>query len=870
MLRVSQANPMPKRDIDSNTRGALAGLENRSNVDLVVFGHEQDNFGGEEEVGFEYTEKDWVGNKKRVGALDANNSRVDSIVFGVDLDGFDQTPDEIDAELRAMPEFKGAAGLSSVKTRENQPLTKIDLDEPAPPTKFAALKTAGDVDEIVFGHDMGDGGNAYEEFNADPMWEGSSGVHSTSLNSDTFAEGRAMRRRGLTGGNASSKDLTFQVQQETPNWEESHEFDGAAGVSSKSTSRKANAKLGVSSDDGQFARYTVQMGHVIPKKERRIISQVFPGEHNDKGDGGEGQMPHLARFTFAPGSDGARAVDRRDFQGKAQGSSFFTDDTAGPEKRREVPRQYQKCAGLTSEALFYAKTNDMTRKAPMVPPGSHGPPTGAGEFGEGSGGGGGGGGGGGPARNPLEERAYEGSAGSSTKSLHREHRTKMVPQMRDTADDVILNRDMDHPQQRAQQQAFEMMQHGRAGQPTRHNDQMTFDARLYKSGERGNEDAVIAAQRAGAGRMVREQHGALQGASLLVKPKGEVAAVGASDAAAEVRAYSEAAGMSRAELAKHGGNMGGYVVSYDGELPQGPRERYDMSSTDVAVALNPSLPRPASAAPVAPRAKMGGAAGASMRMVNDRMQGLIADTVDSEFERRQQERDSSSKGVSDALTGGGYFERDTQVRYRPRQGEHAESYDIAMRDTVARQNLLQPDLNEGVAAEKVRDVNEQQRRLFMGGTPFGTDVAPRSMVTTAVANDRHIEHQKQRVLAEKGRAPERARMHHPWLCEPHEVTAVESREFIKAGNISEYQATHNQLTTVGQRGRAPFGVTAAGTAYTTSSQQAWSAENVGLVSPSSQDSMAGRIAQRRLQKGGSPRSAGGAGGGAMVPVGGRR
>ena len=42
---------MPKREIDSNTRGALAGLENRSNVDLVVFGHEQDNFGGEEEVG---------------------------------------------------------------------------------------------------------------------------------------------------------------------------------------------------------------------------------------------------------------------------------------------------------------------------------------------------------------------------------------------------------------------------------------------------------------------------------------------------------------------------------------------------------------------------------------------------------------------------------------------------------------------------------------------------------------------------------------------------------------------------------------------------------------------------------------------------
>ena len=845
---------MPKREIDSNTRGALAGLENRSNVDLVVFGHEQDNFGGEEEVGFEYTEKDWVGNKKRVGALDANNSRVDSIVFGVDLDGFDQTPDEIDAELRSMPEFKGAAGLSSVKTRENQPLTKIDLDEPAPPTKYAALKTAGDVDEIVFGHDMGDGGNAYEEWAQDGMWEGSSGVHSTSLNSDAFDEGRAMRRRGLTGGNASSKDVTFQVQQETPNWEEAHEFDGAAGVSSKAISKKTNAKIGTQADDGNFARFTVQMGQVIPKKERHIISQVFPGHDNDKGDGGEGNMPHLARF------------------GGTAAKEFFTDDTAPPEKRREVPRQYQKCAGLTSDAIFYTQTNDITRKAPMVPPGNHGLPSGAGEFGEGSGGGGGGGGGGGPARNPIEERAYEGSAGSTTKALHREARVKMVPQHRDTADDVILNRDMDHPQQRAQQAAFDTMQHGRAGQPTRHNDAMAFDSRLFRSGERGNEESAIAAQRAGAGRMVREQHGALTGASLVVRPKEEVGAVGSTGISAEARAYGEAAGMSRAELAKHGGNTGGYVVSYDGDLPQGPRERYDMGSTDVAVAINPLLPRPSQAAPVAPRSKMGGAAGASMRLVNDRMQGLLADTVDSEFERRQQERDSSSRGVGDALTGGGYFERDTQVRYRPRQGEHAESYDIAMRDTVARQNLLQPDLNAGVAAEKAAPVNDQQRqrRLFMGGTPFGTDAAPRSMVTTAYANDLHVEHQTQKVLAEKGRAPERARMHHPWLCEPHEVTAVESREFIKAANISEYQATHNQLSTVGQRGRAPFGVTAAGTAYATSSQQAWSAESVGLQSPNSQNSMASRIAQRRLQKGGSPRSAGGAGGGAMVPVGGRR
>lgn len=370
--------------------------------------------------------------------------------------------------------------------------------------------------------------------------------------------------------------------------------------------------------------------------------------------------------------------------------------------------------------------------------------------------------------------------------------------------------------------------------------------------------------------MVREQRGVLQGASLLVKPREGVAAVGATGVAAEARAY----GMSRAELAKHGGNMGGYGVLYDGDLPQGQRERErnDLRGDDAAAALNPLLPQPVDPAPIAPRAKMGGVAGASMRSVNDRMEGLLADTHTSGLERRQQERDSSSRGgVGGAFAGGGYFERDTQVRYRPRQGEHAESYDVVTRDSVARQNLLQPDLNEGVAAEaRARAVNDQQRRLSVRAPPFGTESAPRDMVTTALANDRRVVATTHKVLAEKGRAPEVARMHHPWLCEPHEVTAVQEREFIKAGNISEYHATHNQCSTIPGRGRAPFGVAAAGTAYTTSSQQAWSAESVSYASLDSPNSMAGRIAQRRLQKGGSPRSAGGAGGGAMVPMGGRR
>ena len=46
------------------------------------------------------------------------------------------------------------------------------------------------------------------------------------------------------------------------------------------------------------------------------------------------------------------------------------------------------------------------------------------------------------------------SAGSQSTKLHKEIRGKLVPQLRDTVDDIILNRDMDHPSQVVNEQAF--------------------------------------------------------------------------------------------------------------------------------------------------------------------------------------------------------------------------------------------------------------------------------------------------------------------------------------------------------------------------------------------------------------------------------
>ena len=95
------AHVLPKHGANAVVKGALRAMENRSNVDLVVFGPEQDAGEGDEPAAnFEYTTADWVGQKQKVGVLDSNNSRVDSIVFGVDLDGYNATPAEIEAEIR--------------------------------------------------------------------------------------------------------------------------------------------------------------------------------------------------------------------------------------------------------------------------------------------------------------------------------------------------------------------------------------------------------------------------------------------------------------------------------------------------------------------------------------------------------------------------------------------------------------------------------------------------------------------------------------------------------------------------------------------------------------------------------------------------
>ena len=87
LLLQSNMEDRPLQQNDPNIRATFSGSKlMESNVDLIVFGHEQDGSGHLTGGGknFELTNKEWVGHKKRVGHADANNSEIDMVVFNHD------------------------------------------------------------------------------------------------------------------------------------------------------------------------------------------------------------------------------------------------------------------------------------------------------------------------------------------------------------------------------------------------------------------------------------------------------------------------------------------------------------------------------------------------------------------------------------------------------------------------------------------------------------------------------------------------------------------------------------------------------------------------------------------------------------------
>ena len=203
---------------DKNTRGAKAGLGNQTNVDLVVFGREQDGGIAEQsgghidaahnpgEIKFDLSVKEWIGHRARVGKMSTTNSMVDSIIFGTDTDGYNDIS-QVEDELVELPQFKHAAGMVSSKQAWNQLPT---YDQPSKLAKYSVLKNASSVDEIVFGHDQGgDAGISQATFyENDPKLYDAAALPTTQA-----ANGREMQQLGfgfLENGRPMKKRTVLQ------------------------------------------------------------------------------------------------------------------------------------------------------------------------------------------------------------------------------------------------------------------------------------------------------------------------------------------------------------------------------------------------------------------------------------------------------------------------------------------------------------------------------------------------------------------------------------------------------------------------------------------------------------------------------------
>merc|ERR1719487_1544938 len=177
--------------------------------------------------------------------------------------------------------------------------------------------------------------------------------------------------------------------------------------------------------------------------------------------------------------------------------------------------------------------------------------------------------------------------------------------------------------------------------------------------------------------------------------------------------FCGAIGAPRDLLAKKECTSNYTVMSEGGVVRQ--RVRHDLDSNDARAVLEENYGTADALMHkqtplLAPEEKVGGAAGKMSRMINDYNAGPFTWVdVDTEEERRLAEFNAGSQAVQDVLSGAGYLERDTDpaaklipdeyaaVKGRKVSSEVAALYkkqrEMVMGDSIAKLNILQPDLN---------------------------------------------------------------------------------------------------------------------------------------------------------------------------------
>jgi len=706
---------------DHNTRGALASKANESNVDLVVFGHEQDGVGVDAGEHWEMDQRDWLGYKKRVGGMDANNAIVDSVVFGHDQDGFTSIK-KLEEEMSKLPQFRGAAGVCSSEVSSSN----VMQDAKIVPSKFTKLKNSSDVDMVVFGHDQdgsGEGPNQdMEDLEASPLFYGSAGVHTTDAslkNAAMWYGGPKGRRTTPLQHTASSTDQSFQEMQEGPGapqaqFKGSHPFEGAAGNVGTPSALPANG-------DGTLAWASRKVNRPTDTMQDDMASKDL--DFRTERGAGANSLPILSQ-EHGQGSIKAVVFSGPDPKGNREklGVGKLEKDASLLQKREQSRRaavahgcrsqayqdetEFSGAAGLGSDEIFFANTADLVRRVkPVTRKAGYSSMTDVDQvvFGHDLEGGDKGG-------SEIEKmKEFYGAAGASSAEVHAylshsRSAPRDVPQMRDQMDNVVFGHEMqDTPQQAKQEELFIELTKGSAGQASVEIGSRGFDSRLEISstglglpfgdgntawGTLGNRD--------------NEPRGDLKGA-LPTDMRGP----GYSPP------YDGAIGAPRDLLARKECNANYAVNSEGGRVKQ--RLRNDLDSNDARAVLEENYGEAGrmmhkATGFLAPESKLMGSAGKQSRMINDYNAGPFTWVdVDTEEERRLAEFNAGSQAVQEILNGAGYLERDTDptaklvpdeyaaVKGRKVDAKTAAYYkkqkELVCGDSIAKLNILRPDLN---------------------------------------------------------------------------------------------------------------------------------------------------------------------------------
>ena len=771
-MLCAQQEIRPKQPIDINTRGALSSKSNESNVDLVVFGHEQDHAGVDEGEHWEMDQRDWLGFKKRVGGMDANNAVVDAVVFGHDQDGFTSIK-KLEEEMKKLPQFRGAAGVCSSEVSSSN----VNQDAKIVPSKFTKLKNSSDVDMVVFGHDQDGSGTGpnqdMEDLEASPLFFGSAGVHTTDASLKEAAMwygGPKGRRTTPLQHTASSTDQSFQEMQEGPGapqarFKGAQPFNGAAGnVGTPSAlpantdgtiawaSRKVNRPDDTMQDDFGAAYLDFRTERGANANPLPILSQEH-GHGSIKAVVFSGPDPKGNRAALGVGELDANAslLQKREQSRRAAVAHGCRSQAYVNES------EFNGAAGLSSDEIFFANTADLVRRVkPVTRKAGYSSVTDVDmvvfghdlEGGDKDG------------SSMLKESSFAGSAGASSAQVHTflsnsRSAPKDVPQMRDQMDNIVFGHEMqDTPGQAKAEELFFELQKGSAGEASVEIGSRSFPARLEKASAAGGPEYAWGT----LGNRHAEPRGDLKGAL-----PNDV------NGPAYPAMYRGAIGAPRDMLARKDANSNYVVASEGGGVKV--RYRHDLDSNDARAVLeenyhaekNASYGTLKASMHLTPDEKIEGAAGKASRMINDYNAGPFTWVdVDTEEERRLAEFNAGSQAVQAALDGSGYLERDTDpsaklipdeyaaIKGRKVDKETAAYYKqqkfLVCGDSIAKDNILQPDLNfaaidadgdgviemdeiaaaGGLQGEVWMDAKsefekEMAAKNFGNGTPFGTD-----------------------------------------------------------------------------------------------------------------------------------------------------